>query len=74
MDAYAVHDHLGNIVSVSFVNSEEGLDAGLLPPEGHTITQVQVPASFDPQDGASIESLVRDYRIDTKSGQLIQAK
>jgi hypothetical protein len=74
MEAFAVHDQLGNILSISFVDLPEGLSGGRLAPAGHIVTRIRAPRNVKPEDSAALEALVRDYRVDVAKGELTRAK
>ena len=74
MDAYAIHDDQGKIVSVAFMNTDELITVGVLPADGEIVTRITPPQNVDPQDSASLEALIRDYCVDVGSGRLVQSK
>jgi len=74
METYAIHDHLGHIVSVAIVAPTKEIRGGPLVPPGCSMTPIKTPEQLNPEDSASVESFIHDYQINVRNGQLVRAK
>jgi len=74
MEAYAIHDHLGTVVSMAIVSPDKEFSLRRIPSDGCTVTHVTLDKKINPEDAAAIEALVREHRIDIESKQFVRIR
>jgi hypothetical protein len=74
VEAYAIHDQFGSIVSLAFVEADAKLTIRPLARAGCAVTRVTLPTTINPKNASAVETLIRQYRVDAESGRLTKRK
>ena len=70
MKVLVLHDSKGRIRSITQVNPETKFGVTVVPPRGHSVTEVELAAELQ---SVPLHTLHESYRLDRKASRLVPA-